>query len=89
VVQEKVEPTLIDHGHNKGSRPPGWRRPFLETESANRQPIVKTVKQTVEFPEQDETVGELILAFMGPSPTNFLERKVGKYRNKTLLSTPS
>lgn len=48
----------------------------METESANRLPIAKTVKETVEFPEKDESVGEVVISFSGPHPMEFLERKV-------------
>ncbi|KAF5374955.1 hypothetical protein D9758_000192 [Tetrapyrgos nigripes] len=75
VIQDQVEPSLIKHGQNLGARPPGWKRPFVETPSANRQPIPKTIKDTVEFPEKDESVGELIITFLGPAPNEFLERK--------------
>ena len=76
VLQDKVEPSLIAHGQNAGSRPSGWKRPFLETSSANRRPMTKTVFETVEFPEQDETMGELLITFMGPPRENFLELQV-------------
>jgi Zn-dependent M16 (insulinase) family peptidase len=56
VLQHKVEPSLISHGQNKGPRPQGWRRPFVETESALRRPIQTTLKETVEFPEKDESL---------------------------------
>jgi len=79
VVQDKVEPTLIEHGQNKGARPAGWKRPFVETPSANRQPIAKDVSKVVEFPEKDESMGELVLSFAGPPHTHFLERKVSGY----------
>jgi Zn-dependent M16 (insulinase) family peptidase len=55
VTQEQIEPTLIAHGQNRGPRPPGWKRPFVETPSANRQPIAQTLRETVEFPEKDES----------------------------------
>lgn len=55
VVQDQVEPNLIAHGQNLGPRPPGWKRPFVETASAIRPPIQETVKDTVEFPEKDES----------------------------------
>ncbi|KAK7058884.1 hypothetical protein VNI00_001508 [Paramarasmius palmivorus] len=54
VVQEQVEPSLIAHGQNKGPRPPGWKRPFVETPSAIRPPLTSSVQETVEFPDQDE-----------------------------------
>jgi hypothetical protein len=76
VIQEQIEPNIIAHGQNQGPRPPGWKRPFLETASAKREPISKTIKDTVEFPEKDESMGELIMTFMGPPLRNFLELKV-------------
>lgn len=56
VIQDKIEPNLIAHGQNQGPRPTGWRRPFVETPSANRPPLPKSLTRTVEFPEQDESV---------------------------------
>lgn len=64
------------HGQNQGPKPPGWKRPFVETASAQRKPIQSVVKETVEFPEKDESVGELLIDFLGPHPSAFLERKV-------------
>jgi Zn-dependent M16 (insulinase) family peptidase len=72
VVQDKIEASLAAHKQNHGPRPPGWKRPFLETASAKRDPIAKTIKDTVEFPEQDESVGELILNFIGPPRNDYL-----------------
>ncbi|KAH9486850.1 hypothetical protein JR316_0000915 [Psilocybe cubensis] len=75
VVQEQIEPSLIRHKQNHGTRPAGWKRPFVETPSADRKPISVTTKDVVEFPEQDESMGELVINFMGPPPNAFLERK--------------
>lgn len=55
VIQERVEPTLIKHGQNKGPRPESWKRPFVETRSAKRIPLVATVRRNIQFPEQDES----------------------------------
>jgi len=76
VVQDKVEPNIISHGQNQGPRPRGWKRPFLETPSAHQSPIKRITKDIVEFPEKDESQGELIITYNGPSPTDFIERKV-------------
>ncbi|KZT05962.1 uncharacterized protein LAESUDRAFT_701454 [Laetiporus sulphureus 93-53] len=75
VIEKQIEPVLVDHGQNHGPRPLGWKRPFAETPSALRGPIQTTLKETVEFPEKDESVGELVIGFMGPPPNAFLERK--------------
>lgn len=76
VVQDKVEPNIISHGQDQGPRPQGWKRPFMETASAHRSPIKQITKETVEFPEKDESQGELLITYNGPSPNDFLERKV-------------
>lgn len=57
VVRKHVEPSIIAHGQDKGPKPPGWKRPFVETPSANRVPASKPMKETVEFPEKDESEG--------------------------------
>ncbi|KAK2461846.1 hypothetical protein APHAL10511_006309 [Amanita phalloides] len=75
IIQEQVEPMYAENGANYGHRPPGWKRPFLETASAKRPIIPQTIKEVVEFPEKDESMGELIICFLGPPPNAFLERK--------------
>ncbi|KIY47049.1 hypothetical protein FISHEDRAFT_75082 [Fistulina hepatica ATCC 64428] len=75
VVQDQVEPSIVEHKQNKGTRPPGWKRPFVETSSAPRPPFTEAIKDTIEFPENDESVGELILNFIGPPVDAFVERK--------------
>jgi hypothetical protein len=55
VIQEQIEPNLIQHNQNKGSRPAGWKRPFVETASGQRRPIPATTKSVVEFPDKDES----------------------------------
>lgn len=49
----------------------------METESAKRGPIADTVKKTIEFPEKDESMGELMISYMGPKSDEFLQSKVG------------
>ncbi|THH28068.1 hypothetical protein EUX98_g6115 [Antrodiella citrinella] len=75
VIQSKVEPSIAEHGQNNGRLPQGWKRPFVETNSAKRNNIPKTIAKSIEFPEKDESVGELQINFMGPAPNAFLERK--------------
>ena len=79
VLQDQVEPSIIAHGKSHGPRPVGWKRPFLETPSANRPPIAKSRRETVTFPEKDESLGELIISYLGPPPSEFLERKVSNH----------
>ena len=79
VLQEQVEPSIVAHQQNHGPRPTGWKRPFLETPSANRPLIAKSRQEVVTFPEKDESLGELIISYLGPAPSEFLERKVSNY----------
>jgi hypothetical protein len=48
----------------------------METPSACREPIKESLERTVEFPEKDESTGELMINYMGPSMDNLLESKV-------------
>ncbi|KAF8560437.1 hypothetical protein OG21DRAFT_1531918 [Imleria badia] len=88
VLQEKVEPSIIAHGQNQGPRPKGWKRPFVETASANREGIKEVTKESVEFPEKDESQGELLITYNGPPPTAFLERKALDILSTYLTSSP-
>ncbi|KAI0673522.1 Metalloenzyme, LuxS/M16 peptidase-like protein [Trametes maxima] len=88
VVQNQVEPSIVAHHQNQGAKPQGWKRPFVETASAQRKPIAQTVKETVEFPEKDESVGELQIGFLGPPPNAFLERKALDILGTYLTSSP-
>ena len=76
VIQNKVEPSIIAHGQDKGPKPPGWDRPFVETASARRKPITELIQHTVEFPERDESTGELIINYLGTRTEDFLESTV-------------
>ncbi|KAL2197351.1 Metalloenzyme, LuxS/M16 peptidase-like protein [Corynascus similis CBS 632.67] len=44
---------------------PQFKRPFVD--SAQPPPLEKTIVETVEFPEEDESTGEVLVAFFGPS----------------------
>ncbi|KAI1446983.1 Metalloenzyme, LuxS/M16 peptidase-like protein [Annulohypoxylon stygium] len=48
-----------------------FKRPWIE--SAQPPPLEKTVVETVEFPEEDESTGELVVGFFGPNCTNVIE----------------
>ncbi|KAG8964007.1 hypothetical protein FRC03_002291 [Tulasnella sp. 419] len=73
VLQNKIEPNILEHGQN-GARA-DWKRPFLETPSKERPIIENVVKDVVEFPEKDESVGELSITLIGPEPGDHLIRK--------------
>jgi Zn-dependent M16 (insulinase) family peptidase len=76
VLQKEVEPTIVQHGQAHGSRPENWKRPFMETPSAEPPIISGMMSETVEFPEKDESSGELAIYFVGPRPQDRLTMKV-------------
>ncbi|KAI9445287.1 Metalloenzyme, LuxS/M16 peptidase-like protein [Lactarius indigo] len=88
-VQNKIEPSIIAHGQDKGPKPAGWNRPFLETPSARRTPIKELVEHTVEFPEKDESTGELVINFMGPRIDDLLESVALEILGTYLTSSPT
>ncbi|KAG8802435.1 hypothetical protein FRC17_006413, partial [Serendipita sp. 399] len=75
VLQDEVEPTIVAHGQAKGQIPESWKRPFLETPSVHPPTVNGLKSETVEFPEKDESVGELSMLFVGPSPHDHLALK--------------
>ncbi|KAI9460971.1 Metalloenzyme, LuxS/M16 peptidase-like protein [Lactarius psammicola] len=89
VVQNKIEPSIIAHGQDKGPKPAGWNRPFLETPSAQRTPIKELIEHTVEFPEKDESTGELLINFMGPRTDDLLESAALEILGTYLTSSPT
>lgn len=89
LVQNEVEPNIIAHGQNKGPKPPGWKRPFLETPSAQRKPIPELIEHTVEFPEKDESTGELLIYYMGPRSDDLIGFKAIDTLSAYLTSSPT
>lgn len=67
---QPVEDSLVQHGV-KGA-PSDWKRPFLETPS-NTKPTMDTQRSatTIEFPEKDESMGEVMISWVGPRVDDF------------------
>lgn len=78
VLNNKVEPMILEakKGTAEGGewKPPvDWKRPFVETTTANPVSIPSSQTKVVEFMEEDESMGEFITTFLGPAPNEFLE----------------
>ncbi|BEI83257.1 hypothetical protein CcaverHIS002_0311250 [Cutaneotrichosporon cavernicola] len=77
VLNETVEPMILENKDAQANGtfepPAGWKRPFMETTTAKPNSITESVVKTVEFMEEDESVGELFITYLGPKPTDFLE----------------
>jgi Zn-dependent M16 (insulinase) family peptidase len=81
VLQDQVERSITGHHH---SRPTQWKRPFVETVTAKRVPPSETCKETVEFPEKDESTGELLMSFVGSSPSDYLTALVTAFYHSVM-----
>ncbi|KAH9941151.1 Metalloenzyme, LuxS/M16 peptidase-like protein [Epithele typhae] len=88
VVQNEIEPSIIAHGQAHGPCPDGWIRPFLETPTADRPTFTETVVEMIDFPEKDETAGEVKIGFRGPPPLAFLERGALRMLHTYLSGSP-
>jgi Zn-dependent M16 (insulinase) family peptidase len=64
-ILDKFEDSIID-------KVPAYDAPFKRpwVESSPTPPLSKTVVDTVEFPEEDESTGEIQIAFIGPKSTD-------------------
>ncbi|KAL8292284.1 hypothetical protein RQP46_001750 [Phenoliferia psychrophenolica] len=73
-LQSTVEPSIIAHGQAHGPRPPGWKRPFVESTTASNPPVIRAdVRETVLFPEKDESVGEVTVSWVGVPANEFVK----------------
>ncbi|KAK6951794.1 hypothetical protein Daesc_006319 [Daldinia eschscholtzii] len=48
-----------------------FKRPWID--SAQPPPLKETIIETVEFPEEDESIGDMVLGFFGPSCNDIVE----------------
>lgn len=69
VLQDQVEASIVKHA---ASKPRDWKRPFIETQTAYRIRLSETKSEQVEFPEDDETAGEVHLSMPGSAPSDYL-----------------
>ena len=71
VLNKEVDPLILSHIKSTTIPPTGWQRPFVETSTARPLDIPKSQTTTVEFMEEDESMGEVSIVFLGPAPTDY------------------
>ncbi|MBW0485783.1 hypothetical protein O181_025498 [Austropuccinia psidii MF-1] len=88
VLQEEVEPSIIKHAQDR--IPSDWKRPFLETSSKGGAVLEKSQTITVDFPEKDESIGEVQISWIGPKTNDFLTQTainiLGTYLTESAVS---
>ncbi len=103
-----VEERLVSHKMAAGvGGPSGWKRPFLETPSAqppvidgskrhidgvddadeDARPDPKRRRAFVDFPEKDESMGEVEITWIGPRIDNWLEQEAVSVLSTYLTDT--
>ena len=92
VMQDVIEPRIISDAKERnieiGVKPTGWKRPFVETSSSKRLKLDHSQRSTVEFPEQDESVGEIELSWVGDKTNNYLTTKALDILGTYLTDSP-
>ncbi|KAI5480305.1 zinc metalloprotease [Pseudohyphozyma bogoriensis] len=72
-IINEVEPSIIAHNQANGPKPEGWKRPFVESTTAENPPVIKKdTMEVVEFPEKDESVGEVMISWIGCHANDWL-----------------
>jgi hypothetical protein len=75
-VQKTIENRAHLHKQDVGPKPDGWKRPFVETESAVVPNLNSDSSMVVEFPAKEEKFGEVRMVMIGPSPDDELTLSV-------------
>jgi Zn-dependent M16 (insulinase) family peptidase len=90
-VQKTIESRAILHGQDKGPKPEGWKRPFVETDSAIVPRLDKKTEIQVQFPAKEEKYGEVRIVMVGPKPddevTQFVSSHVPNGNNNFFVLT--
>ncbi|KAM0793479.1 hypothetical protein ACM66B_000920 [Microbotryomycetes sp. NB124-2] len=90
-LESQTLPTIVAHKQNNGPRPAGWKRPFVESSTAENPPhLTESKTETVKFPEKDESTGELMMSWIGVSANDYVTdlalEMMGQYLTDSAVS---
>jgi Zn-dependent M16 (insulinase) family peptidase len=75
ILNNQVDPLILAQQAKKAtdtySPPQDWLRPFVETSTAEPLDIKESQTKVVEFMEEDESMGEVTINWLGAPPTNY------------------
>lgn len=95
VLNNQVDPLILAQKPSLGtstpwSPPNDWTRPFVESSTSKPLSIAKSETKIVEFMEDDESVGEVWISWLGPPPmdyqTNIALKLLGSYLTHSAAS---
>ncbi|KAK4055201.1 hypothetical protein OIV83_000481 [Microbotryomycetes sp. JL201] len=72
-LESQTVPTIVAHKQDNGPHPSGWKRPFVESSTAEHPPrLPESLTETVQFPEKDESTGELMMSWIGVPANDYV-----------------
>ncbi|WWD18715.1 hypothetical protein CI109_103169 [Kwoniella shandongensis] len=73
VLNNQVDPLILEQqkASSQITPPADWKRPFVETPTAQPFTVPESITKVVEFMEEDESVGEVIINYFGAAPTDY------------------
>jgi hypothetical protein len=93
VLNTEVEPLILAHRPSLADGtfafPSDWVRPFVESSTAMLVPVPESSTTVVEFMEEDESMGEISLGWLGPSPTDYRTNLALKILGDYLTHSPT
>lgn len=54
----------------------------METPSKTQPQVTKPLTEVIEFPEKDESQGEIAMSFVGPTYEDMITRKVREHNSR-------
>lgn len=71
VLNEQVEPMILANLSTESVPPPNWQRPFVDTTTSQSLSITESQQKVVEFMEEDESMGDVSVNWLGPGPMDY------------------
>ncbi|OXG18692.1 cytoplasmic protein [Cryptococcus neoformans Tu401-1] len=72
VLNNEIDPMILANKSGSGPIiPVDWKRPFVQSTTAQPLSISEPITKTVEFMEEDESVGEVSITYLGPPPSDY------------------
>lgn len=63
---------ILSNLSSANSQPPAsWKRPFVDTTTSNPLTIPSSQTKVVEFMEEDESMGDVSISWLGPGPMDY------------------
>lgn len=90
ILNNQVDPLILSHQANATDthKPPKeWVRPFVGSTTAEPLSIKQSQTKVVEFMEEDETMGEVTVSWLGPPPTDYRTNSAIRLLNNYLSSS--